>query len=300
MKLSFSNLDRPLQQFAPAAGVQFSTFACNRLTFDSAGLTLETRPMNDVSFEQITCLRDNYCVLLRDNVSGEALAIDAPEATPIERALTSNKVRLADIFITHHHNDHTGGCLALQATYRCRITGPAAEAERIPGLTSAVSEASSLSFAGHEVRVLETPGHTLGHVSYYFPSLATVFTGDTLFALGCGRLFEGDPQMMHASLQKIAALPDETTIYCGHEYTLANARFAVSIEPENEALAERLKTIDAKRAKGESTLPTTVGLEKRTNPFLRTQSAAIRSRLGLAGAPDWQVLARLRELKNKA
>jgi hydroxyacylglutathione hydrolase len=256
--------------------------------------------MNDVTIELIPCLRDNYCVLLRESRSGASVAIDAPEFKPIEDALAAKKSGLSDIFITHHHSDHTGGCLALQDVYGCRITGPAVEAERIPGLSESVSEGSNLSFAGFEVQVLETPGHTLGHVSYYFPSLKTVFTGDTLFALGCGRLFEGDAQMMHASLQKIAALPDETAIYCGHEYTLANARFAVSIEPENQALADRLKKIEAQRAKGEPTLPTSVALEKQTNPFLRTQSAAIRSRLGLAGAPDWKVLARLRELKNKA
>ncbi len=255
--------------------------------------------MNNVILEQITCLRDNYCVLLRAASSGETLAIDAPEAQAIEKALLVEKSRLTDIFVTHHHSDQTGGCLALQASYRCRITGPAAEAERIPGLTHGVSEGGSLSFAGHAVQVIETPGHTLGHVSYYFASLGTVFTGDTLFALGCGRLFEGDAQMMYASLQKIAALPDDTSVYCGHEYTLANARFAMSIEPENTALIARVKAIEAMRAKGEATLPTTIGLEKQTNPFLRTRSLAIRSRLGLAGAPDWQVLARLRELKNK-
>lgn len=256
--------------------------------------------MTSITLQQITCLSDNYCVLLRAADSGETLAIDAPQAATIQAALTTNKSRLTDIFITHHHNDHTGGCLGLKQAYGCRITGPEAEAERIPGLSHTVHEASPLSFAGHEIRVLETPGHTLGHVSYYVPRLATVFTGDTLFALGCGRIFEGDAQMMYRSLQKIAALPDETSVYCGHEYTLANARFAASIEPENKALEERMKIIEAKRAKGETTLPTTIALEKATNPFLRTHSLAIRTRLGLAGAPDWQVLARLRELKNKA
>jgi hydroxyacylglutathione hydrolase len=248
----------------------------------------------------IPCLSDNYCVLLRVPGSGETLAIDAPEATPVKAALSIQKSRLTRIFVTHHHGDHTGGCMALKESYGCEITGPETEAERIPGLSHTVKEGSPLSFAGHEVRVLETPGHTLGHVSYYFPSIATVFTGDTLFAMGCGRIFEGNAQMMHASLQKIAALPDDTAIYCGHEYTLANARFALSVEPENQALVERVKEIEALRGRGEPTLPTTIGLEKATNPFLRTQSPAIRARLGLQGAADWQVLGRLRELKNKA
>lgn len=256
--------------------------------------------MKTIDVQLIPCLSDNYCVLLRAPESGETLAIDAPEATPVKAAISSHKSQLTNIFVTHHHGDHTGGCRALKDLYGCEITGPESEAERIPGLSHAVKEGSPLAFAGHEVRVLETPGHTLGHVSYYFPSLATVFTGDTLFAMGCGRIFEGDAQMMYGSLQKIAALPDDTVIYCGHEYTLANARFALSVEPENQALVERVKIIEALREQGLPTLPTTIRLEKATNPFLRTQSPAIRARLGLQAAPDWQVLGRLRELKNKA
>jgi hydroxyacylglutathione hydrolase len=256
--------------------------------------------MKSLEVQLIPCLSDNYCVLLQSLEGGQSLIIDAPEASPVKAAINVQKSQLTDIFVTHHHGDHTGGCVALKELYGCRIEGPEAEAERIPGLSHAVKEGSPLSFAGHDVRVLETPGHTLGHISYYFPSIATVFTGDTLFAMGCGRIFEGDAQMMHGSLQKIAALPDDTKIYCGHEYTLANARFALSVEPENQALVERVKTIEALRGQGQPTLPTTLGLEKATNPFLRTQSPAIRARLGLQGAPDWQVLGRLRELKNKA
>jgi hydroxyacylglutathione hydrolase len=249
---------------------------------------------------QVACLTDNYCVLLHAPTGGETLAIDAPQAEPIAAALDSRTWRLSDIFITHHHNDHTAGCQALKARYGCQITGPDAEGERIPGLTRPIREGAKLTFAGHDVRVIETPGHTLGHVSYYFPDLATVFTGDTLFAAGCGRIFEGDAQTMYASLLKIASLPDDTQIYCGHEYTEANARFALSVEPENQALVQRIKSIEAKRAAGEPTLPTSVALEKATNPFLRTRSPAIRARLGLEGMPDWQVFARLRQLKNKA
>lgn len=261
--------------------------------------------MTEINVLQIPCLSDNYCVLLhgpnlQSGGSDEALAIDAPEAAPIEAALRQRHWRLSEILITHHHGDHTGGCRSLIDTYNCRITGPEAEADRIPGLTRAVREGSVLSFAGLEIRVLETPGHTLGHVSYYIPGIATVFTGDTLFAMGCGRIFEGDAQTMYASLQKIAALPAETQIYCGHEYSLANARFALAIEPENPQLVARVKDIEARRAAGQTTLPTSVALETATNPFLRCHSLAIRSRLGLVGAPDWKVFARLRELKNKA
>ena len=249
---------------------------------------------------QIPCLADNYAVLLHAPESGETIVIDAPQAEPIKAELGKRGWQLSDIFVTHHHNDHTAACVALKAFYGCRVIGPEAEAERIPGLTRGVAQGTPLTFGSHAVQVLDTPGHTLGHVSYYFPESRVAFTGDTLFALGCGRLFEGDGQTMFASLQKLAQLPDETEIYCGHEYTLANARFALSVEPENPALVARAKEIEARRAAGETTLPTTIGLEKATNPFLRPHSTAIRARLGLGGVPDWQVFARLRELKNKA
>jgi hydroxyacylglutathione hydrolase len=247
----------------------------------------------------VPCLTDNYCVLLHAASSGETLAIDAPAAEPIKAALKARGWRLTGILVTHHHQDHTAGCQELKDFYGCTITGPEREADRIPGLAIAVREGSKLSFDGHAVEVLETPGHTLGHVSYYFPNLATVFTGDTLFALGCGRVFEGDAPTMYASLQKLAALPSRTQIYCGHEYTLSNARFARAIEPENIELTRRVQEIEARRAAGQPTLPSTVALEKATNPFLRTYAPSIRARLGLDGAPDWQVFARLRELKNK-
>lgn len=256
--------------------------------------------MSPANLILIPCLTDNYCVLVHAPASRETIIIDAPAAEPIAAALDANGWRLNRILVTHHHNDHTAGCLALKARYNCDIVGPEAEADRIPGLTQAVIEGAKLQFDGHDVQVLETPGHTLGHVSYYFPHLKTVFTGDTLFALGCGRIFEGDAQLMFTSLQKIAALPDDTDVYCGHEYTLANARFALSVEPENNAVIARAKSVEASRAAGKPTLPTSIGAEKASNPFLRPQSAAIRARLGLPFALDWQVFARLRELKNKA
>ena len=256
--------------------------------------------MPHATIVQIPCLADNYAVLLHAAASGETVAIDAPQAEPIQAELSKRGWRLTEIFITHHHHDHTAGCQALKSFYGCRITGPEAEAERIPGLSRGVSEGSAVAFDGQGVQVIETPGHTLGHVCYYFPEARVAFTGDTLFALGCGRLFEGDGQTMFASLQKLVQLPDDTEIYCGHEYTLANARFALLVEPENQTLIARIKEIEARRAAGETTLPTTIGIEKATNPFLRPHSNAIRARLGLAGVPDWQVFARLRELKNKA
>lgn len=248
----------------------------------------------------IPCLSDNYCVLLHAPDTGETAAIDAPEAEPIKAALAARNWRLTRIFTTHHHNDHTAANLALKGHFGCAVTGPEGEADRIPGITATASERTGAAFAGRPIVVFETPGHTLGHVTYYFPTEATAFTGDTLFSLGCGRIFEGDPRMMHASLQKIAGLPDETRIYCGHEYTIGNGRFAREVEPENAALAARWSEIEALRAAGKPTLPTTIAGERATNPFLRTHSPAIRARLGLDGAEDWQVFARLRDLKNRS
>lgn len=248
----------------------------------------------------LPCLTDNYCVILHEPETGETAAIDAPSAAAIKAALAERDWRLNQLFITHHHTDHAGGIEELKAFYGMPVTGPEAEADRIHGLTRGVTAKSELSFAGHPIQVIETPGHTLGHITYYFPNDGLVFTGDTLFSLGCGKIFEGDPELMWGSLSKIAALPGDTDIYCGHEYTLSNARFALTIEPENEVLKQRAAEVEALRAAGRPTLPTTVALEMATNPFLRPQSRAIQARLGMLGAPDWEVFARIRQLKNKA
>jgi hydroxyacylglutathione hydrolase len=248
----------------------------------------------------VPCLTDNYCVLLHDPASGETAAIDAPDARAIKAALTERDWQLNHIFITHHHTDHTGGVPELKAAYNVDVTGPEIEADRIPGLTRGVTAATTLAFAGHPITVLETPGHTLGHVTYVFPDDALAFTGDTLFSLGCGRIFEGDAEMMWQSVSKIAALPAATKIYCGHEYTLNNARFAITVEPGNRALVDRIREVEALRAAGKPTLPTTVEVERATNPFLRPQSHEIRAKIGLEGGLDWQIFARLRQMKNKA
>lgn len=270
------------------------------MPFDSTRGGIETERMSSLQIHLIPCLADNYAVAIHNAAQGETVLVDAPDGDTIKAFLQARGLRPTELLITHHHNDHTAGCQALKDFFGCGVTGPESEGERIAGLTRSVGEGTQFEAAGLGIRVLATPGHTLGHVTYHLPDAGIAFTGDTLFVLGCGRIFEGDAQMMFASLQKIAALPDDTLVYCGHEYTLANARFALSIEPENTTLAERVREIEAKRARGEPTLPTTIGLEKATNPFLRPQSRAIRARLGMEGLPDWQVFARLRELKNKS
>lgn len=256
--------------------------------------------MTQLTFLQTPCLADNYAVIVHASQSGETLLIDAPDAAPIQAALDQRGWRLSHLFVTHHHTDHTGGVAALKEKYDCTVIGPEGEADRIPLIDQAVSEKSALKFAGMDVRVIETPGHTLGHIVYVIPDAKVAFTGDTLFSLGCGRIFEGDAESMWGAIQKLTALPGDTQIYCGHEYTAANGRFALSVEPENEALQARVREVETLRGQGKPTLPTTLAAEKATNPFLRSNSAAIRARLGMQNAPDWQVFARLRELKNKA
>ena len=256
--------------------------------------------MSALDIVLVPCLTDNYCVLLHDPSTGETAAIDAPDAASIKAALAERGWRLNHIFVTHHHTDHTAGILDLKSFYGASVTGPEVEAERIPGLSRGVTEASKITFAGAPVTIIETPGHTLGHVTYHFPEQNLAFTGDTLFSLGCGRVFEGTAETMWNSICKIARLPDETHIYCGHEYTLSNARFALTIEPENEALKARFKEIEHLRGAGKPTVPSLLRTEKEANPFLRAGSRSIRARLGMLGMPDWEVFARLRQLKNKA
>jgi hydroxyacylglutathione hydrolase len=246
------------------------------------------------------CLTDNYGVLVHDAEHGLTASIDAPEAKTVAAALAQKGWRLTHILTTHHHGDHTAGNLELKAKTGCTIIGPRGEAAKVPGIDKEVGDGDSFQFGGHQVRVLDTPGHTAGHISYWLPSACVAFVGDTLFAIGCGRVIEGTPQMMWGSLQKLMALPKETRLYCGHEYTQANARFALTIEPENEALQKRAKEVDRLRAAGEPTLPTELGLELETNPFLRPHVAAIQRRLGMAGRPDWEIFGEIRERKNRS
>jgi hydroxyacylglutathione hydrolase len=255
--------------------------------------------MPELEIHQFPCLSDNFGVLVHDREAGVTASIDAPDAKTVAAALQAKGWRLTHILTTHHHGDHTAGNAALKAETGCTIIGPRNEAGKVPGIDKAVGEGDTFMFGGHEVKVLDTPGHTAGHITYVIPSAKVAFVGDTLFAIGCGRVIEGNAEMMWSSLRKLMALPKDTAVYCGHEYTQANARFALTIEPENAALQKRAKEVDALRAAGKATLPTDIGLELETNPFLRPHVAAIQQRLGMVGRPEWEIFGEIRERKNR-
>jgi len=246
------------------------------------------------------CLKDNYGVLLHDPASGATAAIDAPEAAPVEAALRASGWRLTDILVTHHHADHTGGIAELKARHRCRVVAPHGEAARIPAVDETVRENDEVRVGTIKARVFETPGHTAGHISYFFPADKLAFVGDTLFSIGCGRVIEGTPEMMWESLLKLRGLPDDTRLYCGHEYTRANIRFAKMIEPANAALRAREQEVDKLIAADKPTIPSTIGEEKAANPFLRADLPEVAKSVGLAGEPAWKVFAEIRERKNRS
>jgi hydroxyacylglutathione hydrolase len=244
------------------------------------------------------CLKDNYGVLLHDPDSGATAAIDAPEAAAVEAALKATGWKLTDILVTHHHADHTGGIIELKEKYKCRVVAPAAEAEKIPAVDLTVREGDKVAIGKLSCNVIETPGHTTGHVSYWFNADKLAFVGDTLFSIGCGRVIEGTPGMMWRSLSKLRDLPDDTKVYCGHEYTAANIKFARTIEPNNAALAAREAQAKAQIAKGESTIPVTIGAEKKENPFLRADLPEVAANIGMTGKQPAQIFAEIRARKN--
>ena len=251
-----------------------------------------------LQIHQFPCRSDNYGFLAHDPGQGLTACIDTPDAGAINDALDEKGWRLTHILNTHHHGDHTGGNLALKQQWGCTIVGAAHDAERIPGIDVRVSEGDAYPFGAMNAEVFEVPGHTTGHIAYYFAGEGVAFVGDTIFALGCGRLFEGTPEMMWNSLQKLMALPDETVVYCAHEYTQANARFALTVEPGNARLVARSREIDELRARGLPTVPTTIGLERATNPFVRPMSENLRATIGLSGADPVAVFAETRRRKD--
>lgn len=229
--------------------------------------------MSNLEFHQFACLSDNYGVLIHDPKSGDTASIDAPDANAVETALEKKGWKLSHILVTHHHFDHTQGIAELKSKYECHVIGPEEKGSKITSLDEQKTQGDTIIFGGETVNIIATPGHTLDMINFYFKESGVVFTGDTLFALGCGRIFEGDANMMWNSLSKLAELPPETVVYCGHEYTQANATFSLTIEPDNQALVKRAHEIDELRANGEPTIPTTIAKELATNVFLRAGNA---------------------------
>lgn len=247
---------------------------------------------------QIAVLSDNYVYLVHDAETGQTAVIDPAVAEPVLAALAERGWMLSYVLNTHHHGDHTGGNLELKNITGCRIVGPRADADRIPGIDIEVGDGDSFDLGAESARVFDVPGHTKGHIAFWFADAKALFCGDTLFALGCGRLFEGTPDQMWSSLQKFLALPDETRVYCAHEYTQANARFAVTVEPDNRQLLNRVAAIDALRSKGLPTVPSTIGEERETNPFLRPDSGDLKRAVGLETADAVAVFAETRRRKD--
>lgn len=250
-----------------------------------------------LTLRTVPCLSDNYAFLLHDPDSGETAVIDVPDAAPIQAALAKEGWTLSEIWITHHHPDHIAGVADLVAATGARVTGAQADAHRLPALDRAVAPGTGFTFARTPVDVLDVSGHTVGHIAYVTPHHA--FTGDSLMALGCGRLFEGTPDQMHESLNRLAALPPETILCSGHEYTLANGTFALTIEPQNTDLISRVEATQAARARNIATVPSTLALELATNPYLRCDSPAILSHLGMEGASPAAVFAEIRARKDR-
>lgn len=225
-----------------------------------------------IEIVRIPVLNDNYVWLVHEPASGETMAVDPAVAVPVLAEADRRGWKITQIWNTHWHPDHTGGNAELKAATACAITGPAAERAKIGTLDRLVKEGDTVQLGGIAATVMEVPAHTAGHIAYHMPSEAVVFVGDTLFAMGCGRLFEGTADQMFGNMSRLAALPPETAVYCAHEYTQSNGRYALIAEPENEALVRRMAEVDAARSRGEATVPTTIALERATNPFMRARS----------------------------
>ena len=251
-----------------------------------------------MTFEIVTvpCLKDNYAYLIHGN--DKTALVDAPEAGPIIAALDARGWSLDEIWITHHHMDHIEGVEELRGRYGARIVGAVADARRLPGLDSELGDGDTFDFAGSTVSILDVSGHTIGHIAYYLPDANAVFTADSLMALGCGRVFEGTMEQMWLSLSKLAGLPPETMVYSGHEYTMTNARFALTIEPENPALLARVSRIEEAREHNQPTVPSQLSDELETNPFLRAGLADVKSLLNMSGQSDPEVFAEIRHRKD--
>ena len=251
-----------------------------------------------LDIHRIPALTDNYLWLVREPASGAVAVVDPADPAPVEAKLAELGWRLTHILNTHHHKDHVGGNLALKEKWRCTIVGPRADAERIPGIDIQVGDGETYRFGEEDAQVFDVPGHTRGHIAYWFAASSALFCGDTLFALGCGRLFEGTPAQMWASLSKFRPLPDATRVYCAHEYTQANARFALTVDGGNAALVARARAVDAARSRGEATVPSTLAEERATNPFLRADNPLLARNVGVPPGDPVAVFAEVRGRKD--
>ena len=249
-----------------------------------------------VTILTIPCLSDNYAFLVHNAQTGETALVDAPEPGPVQAALDAHGWTLTDILLTHHHWDHIDGLPDLRGS--ARVIGAAADAHRLPPLDLAVNEGDVITVCGAKTHILDVSGHTVGHIAFHMPALAAAFTADSLMALGCGRLFEGTPPQMWKSMQKLRALPDDTVIYSGHEYTASNAKFALTIEPDNPDLISRVENITRARDAGQPTVPSTLALEKKTNPFLRADIPEMQQAVGMPGADAAEVFTVVRKQKD--
>lgn len=254
--------------------------------------------MADFELELVPVLADNYVYLVREPDSGAVAVVDPSVAEPVIAALEARGWTPQLILNTHHHPDHVGGNEEIKARYSIPVAAPAADAHRIPGIDRELAEGDSVAIGDAQGRVIAVPGHTSGHIALHFKDQKALFCGDTLFSLGCGRLFEGTPEQMWESLSKLKALPDETMVCCAHEYTEQNGRFALSVDPDNDMLATRMKEVRALRSQDQPSVPSSLGVEKGANPFLRPGDRAIRGRLGMTEASDIEVFAEIRRRKD--
>ncbi|MCL4143844.1 UNVERIFIED_CONTAM: hypothetical protein GTU68_050738 [Idotea baltica] len=259
----------------------------------------ETIETTNHTLVTIACLSDNYAYLFQDKASGQVALIDVPDAAPIKAELDARDWTLSQIWLSHHHYDHIDGLPDLLPDHPALVYGAAADAHRLPKLDLELSDGDNFMLGETQVQVIDVSGHTIGHIAFYAPAAHAAFTMDSLMALGCGRLFEGTPQQMHASIEKTNNWPDDTILCSGHEYSAANAKFALCVDPTNPALQQRARDIDTARAVGQFTVPSTMGLERATNPYLRIADPALRAQLGMETATNEDVFVEIRERKDR-